>query len=191
MFGHCTVFDRYFDFHANLYWNVMFNYLSDKDNKIIEEGYSPEKDLEIYKRYIKEYHDLTIEINGETHTNVQTDPYRKFLYSLESGKATWVYPTVNDILNYIPNYKYENIRKMYENHDRITYLKDIVLPKLKILFYLTCDSEHMFDVIHLYANNNIMEEKNDCAFPDPEQIVCNAGCQIPRFSEQAHPECPP
>ena len=50
---------------------------------------------------------------------------------------------------------------MYENNpDRIAYLKDTVLPKLKILYYLTCDSEHMFDVIRLYANNNTMTEGN-------------------------------
>ena len=90
MIGLTTVFERYFDFHSNLYWYIMFDKcLSDKDKKMIKEGYySPKDDLENFKRYIKEYHDLTVEINGEVHINVQTDPYRKFLYSLKDGKVT-------------------------------------------------------------------------------------------------------
>lgn len=156
----CTVFERYFDFHVNKFWDLVINKVfSDEDREYLDESPSREEDIKLFYKYYKKYSNVTLDYNGETHTNVQMDPYRKFLYSIHDGKITWVYPTFNDIVNNIDTDEpQENIRNMYKDKKRLDYLRDVVLPKMKILYYLTCDTDQLVDMVYLYANDNIIKE---------------------------------
>lgn len=156
----CTVFERYFDFHVNKFWNLVINEVfSDEDRDYLDEEPSRKEDIKLFPEYYKKYSNVTLDYNGETHTNVQMDPYRKFLYSIHDGKITWVYPTFNDIVNNIDTDEPdENIRNMYKDKKRLDYLRDVVLPKMKILYYLTCDTDQLVDMVYLYANDNTIKE---------------------------------